>query len=403
MRLSQTAAFQTLEIGHVSGFTRRSVSRPVEGRPNRRRKRSLARTHLAPCLGVQLSDREFTRRLLQTIATVLVTGVLVLALWEARAALMVVYVSALFAMGFAPVVNTLQRPQPNRKRRPPRWAAVLGIYFVLVGVIVLVGLLVLPPLAAQAIALWERAPAQFDQAQRWLLGHHLMTRRITFEQAVANEPAGTGANPVGTVLIAISSVVGGIFGLVTILILSFYLLVGAQPMFEYLIRFVPADRRGEAARAARQAVVKVSGWLQAQLILAGTMGVFATVGLWWMGVPYFYVLGLVAAVGETIPVLGPIIGGTAAVGTALVVSPKLALMSGGYFFVLHQLEANVLVPKIMERRVGVSPVAVMIALLIGGSLMGIVGAILAVPTTALISVIVEELAAEQDARLQRIK
>jgi predicted PurR-regulated permease PerM len=71
--------------------------------------------------------------------------------------------------------------------------------------------------------------------------------------------------------------------------------------------------------------------------------------------------------------------------------------------VLHQLEANVLVPKIMERSVGVSPVAVLVALLIGGALMGLAGAILAIPTAALLSVIIEEIAAERDARLQRIK
>ena len=75
-----------------------------------------------------------------------------------------------------------------------------------------------------------------------------------------------------------------------------------------------------------------------------------------MGVPYFYVIALVAAIGETIPIVGPVIGGVTAVAVALTVSPKLALMVGIYFLVLHQLEANVLVPKIMERSVGVSPV-----------------------------------------------
>jgi predicted PurR-regulated permease PerM len=67
-------------------------------------------------------------------------------------------------------------------------------------------------------------------------------------------------------------------------------------------------------------------------------------------------------------------------------------MAGGYFLVLHQLESNVFVPKIMERRVGVSPVAVMIALLIGGALSGLPGAILAIPTAAILSVVIEEIA-----------
>src|SRR5205085_6895067 len=109
-------------------------------------------------------------------------------------------------------------------------------------------------------------------------------------------------------------------------------------------------------------------------------------------VPYFYVIALVAAIGETIPTVGPVIGGVTTVAVAITVSPKLALTVGAYFLVLHQLEANVLVPKLMERRVGVSPVAVLVALPIGGSLMGLAGAILAIPTAALLSVIIEEVA-----------
>ena len=122
-----------------------------------------------------------------------------------------------------------------------------------------------------------------------------------------------------------------------------------------------------------------------------------------MNVPYFYVIALVAAIGETIPIVGPVIGGVTAVAVAITVSPKLALSVGVYFLVLHQLEANILVPKIMERRVGVSPVAVMVALLVGGALWGIIGAVLAIPTAAILSVIIEELAVNHDVRIQRVR
>src|SRR5262249_60799092 len=132
-------------------------------------------------------------------------------------------------------------------------------------------------------------------------------------------------------------------------------------------------------------------WLSAQVILAGVRGLFAGVGLALMGLPYFYVVALIAALGETVPIVGPLVAGVTAVIVALSVSPKLALMVGVYFLVLHQLESNILVPKIMERRVGVSPVTVIIALLIGGELWGLVGAVLAVPTAAILSVIVDEL------------
>ncbi len=147
----------------------------------------------------------------------------------------------------------------------------------------------------------------------------------------------------------------------------------------------------------------MSAWLRAQFVLAGVMGVFVAIGLYFLGVPYFYVIALVAAIGETIAIVGPVIGGIAAVGVAVTVSAQLALMVGVYFLVLHQLEANVLVPKIMERRVGVSPVVVMTALLVGGALWGLVGAVLAIPTAAIISVIVSEFATDQDVLIQRIR
>jgi predicted PurR-regulated permease PerM len=348
-----------------------------------------------------LTDRDFRRRMFETVLTVAGVGILMAVLWAAREALLLVYVSALMAMGFSPLVRLIERPREHR--RVPRWFAILLIYAAIVLMLVLVGLMVIPPLVAQAEALWTKMPGEFNRFQEFLIRHRLMTHRVTLEEAVQNAPSGTGGNAVGTVLVAISSLIGGMFGLVTILILTFYLLIEANTMFEYVARFVPAGRRSDVATAAREAVAKVSAWLRAQFVLAGVMGVFAAVGLWLMEVPYFYVIALIAAIGETIPIVGPVIGGVTAVAVAITVSPKLALTVGVYFLVLHQLEANVLVPKIMERRVGVSPVAVMVALLVGGALWGLIGAILAIPTAAILSVVIEELAADHDIRIQRVR
>jgi predicted PurR-regulated permease PerM len=350
-----------------------------------------------------LSERDFTRRMLQTVLTVAAVAIVLAALWAAREAVLLIYVSALIAMGFSPLVRLIEQPRTSRRHwRVPRWLAILSIYIVVVSVIVLVGLMVIPPLVAQAVSLWEKMPTEFNRLQGFLIRYKVMKRPITLAEAVQNAPNGS-TNAVGTVLVALSSLIGGVFGLITILILSFYLLIEAQPMFEYVVRFVPAGRRADVVTAAKQAVTKVSAWLRAQFVLAGVMGLFAAAGLALMGVPYFYVIALVAAIGETIPIVGPLVGGITAVGVAITVSPKLATMVGIYFLVLHQLEANVLVPKIMERRVGVSPVAVLVALLIGGALWGIVGAILAIPTAAILSIVIEDLAANRDIRIQRVR
>jgi predicted PurR-regulated permease PerM len=338
-----------------------------------------------------ISDRDFTRRMLQTVLAVTGIVVLIATLWAAREALLLVYVSALLAMGVSPIVGSVERGTA-RSGRVPRWLAILLVYIVVVLAFALVVLLVIPPLVAQATMMWQHAPDEFTRVQRFLIRYKLLSRPITLAEAVQNAPSGSSANAVGTVLLAVSSFAGGLFGLVTILILSYYFLLEARPMFDYVIRFVPVAQRTDVATAASDAVAKVSAWLRAQITLAGVMGTFAAIGLGYLGVPYFYVVALVAAVGETIPIVGPIIGGVTAVMIALTVSPRLALTVGVYFLILHQLEANILVPKIMERRVGVSPVAVMIALLVGGALWGIIGAILAIPTAAIISVIIEDFA-----------
>jgi predicted PurR-regulated permease PerM len=173
------------------------------------------------------SDRDFTRRMLQTVTTVVGAGLLVALLWAARDALMIVYVSALIAMGMSPLVKLIERPPKAGARRVPRWLAILAIYLVVVSGFVFVGLLVIPPLVAQASSLWAKLPGEFNRFQQFLIGHRLMVHEITLEQAVQNAPTGSGSNAVGTVLVAISNVIGGIFGLITILILTFYLLLEA--------------------------------------------------------------------------------------------------------------------------------------------------------------------------------
>jgi putative permease len=338
-----------------------------------------------------VTDHEFTRRMVRTVLTVAGVAVLLAALWAARDAVMLMYISALIAMGFSPLVHLIERPATRKRRRAmPRALAIFAVYLTIIAVFVIICLLVIPPLVEQANTLWDRLPQHFNDLQALLVRYKLETTTVTLQEAVQKAPAGSGGSAVSTAWSAISSVVGGVFGLITIIILSFYLLIEAESLMTYATRFISPGQRAHATSAARESVTKVSAWLRAQLILAGVMGTLAGVGLGFLHVPYFYVVALVAALGETIPMLGPVIAGVTAVAISLSVSPRLAVTVGVLFLLFHQLEANILVPKLMERRVGVSPVAVMAGLLVGASLFGLVGAILAVPTTAIISVLIEE-------------
>jgi predicted PurR-regulated permease PerM len=325
------------------------------------------------------------------IVTLAVTVFICWALWEVRDALMLVYISALVAIGLSPLVSTLERKRLMRQQ-VPRWAAILVIYLCIIGAVVGVAMLVIPPIVMQARQLAMDFPRLLHQGQLWLINHGLLTREISAQEAVQQTASSSGAqDTVGLVIGAVFGFVGGVFGIITILVLAFYLLVDSDGLVSVFVRLFPRDKRGQVEEACRRVTTKVSAWLGGQLLLAGIIGSTAALGLWVMGVPFFYVLALIAGIGEMIPIVGPILSAVPAIAVALSVKPTLALAVILFFFAQQQLENHILVPRIMQRQVGISAVFVIIALLIGGSLLGIIGAILAVPTAAILQVLFEEL------------
>ena len=329
------------------------------------------------------------------------TALAAILLWCAyivRDALLIVYVSVLFALGFSPIVRIIerQRLRPVAKR-VPRWLAILILYLAILGTVALVLFLVFPPLVRQGQALWDKLPEMFDRGQQFLIDRGWLKEHLTIREAVARAP-GSGGDTVTKVLGAIGNVAGGIFGIVTILILTFYMLVDSDRLRGQAMLLFPRKHRARVDAASREAMAKVSAWLGGQLLLAGVIGATSAIGLWALGIPFFYVLALLSAVGEMIPVVGPILSAIPAVAVASSVSLEKALFVVIFYFVQQQLENHILVPRIMSRQVGVSAVTVIVALLVGGSLLGMVGALLAVPTAAILQVVAAELMAEDDKR-----
>jgi predicted PurR-regulated permease PerM len=337
----------------------------------------------------------------QATAVVALGLILLWTVYLARDALLIIYISALLAIGFSPVVHAIehQRLVNVGTRRLPRWLAILVVYLAIVGTLAIVGLLVVPPLVTQAIELWTQVPALLDRGQALLIQYGLIERPLTLEEAVRRAP--TPGDAVETVALAASRVLSGLFGVVTILILTFYLLIESDTLFSGFIRLFPRVERPRIQVVAEQISRKVSAWLNGQLMLAGTIGVTAALGLFLLGVPYFYVLGLVAGIGEMIPVVGPIMASIPAVIVGFTISIQTGVFVLIFFLVQQQIENHVLVPKVMERQVGVSAVIVIVALLIGGAVLGILGAVLAVPSAAILQVVIQELLDERDRREER--
>jgi predicted PurR-regulated permease PerM len=334
--------------------------------------------------------RDSPRRLiLWAIGAVVVTGVVLWALWLARGVLLLVYVSALFAVAFSPVVRWLERRRlPGLGTWVPRTLAIAIVYLAILGALVGVGFLILPPLIRQARQFVDDLPSLVEHAQRFALERGLIEQPVTWQQVIDQAPT-AGMDTVGAVVGALWGVLGGVFGVLTILILTFYFLVEAETILRAFGRLFRRERRGQIEAVSREITQKVSAWLGGQLALGAIIGTTAGVGLWLMGVPYFYVLALVAGVGEMIPVIGPFLAAIPAVAIAFSVSGTLGLGVAVFFLVQQQVENHLLVPKLMERQLGMSPVTVIIALLVGTALLGIAGALLAVPTAAILQVLVE--------------
>ena len=175
----------------------------------------------------------------------------------------------LFALGFSPIVRIIERQRflPIAKRLP-RWLAILILYLAILGTVALVLFLIFPPLVRQGQALWENLPEMFDRGQQFLIDKGWLKEHLTIREAVARAP-GSGGDAVTKVLAAIGNVAGGIFGVVTILILTFYMLVDSDSLREQALLLFPRKHRARVDAASREAMVKVSAWLGGQLLLAG--------------------------------------------------------------------------------------------------------------------------------------
>jgi predicted PurR-regulated permease PerM len=320
-------------------------------------------------------------------------AITIVALWTLyliRGPLLLFYVCVLFATGLSPIVRWIERRRPvGGRRRLPRPVAILLIYAAVLGTIAGMFAMIIGPLVQQSQQFWKELPNLLDQIQRRLQSWGVISPDTSLKELLQQAPGTTDA--VTMLIGTVWGFVGGLFGFITILLLTFYLLVESQGIFDFLVRLVPRERRQKVSEVSALVTTKVSAWLGGQILLGFIIGTTTAIGLALMGVPYFYVLALISGIGEMIPIVGPIISAIPAIAVAFTVSPGLALGVAAFFFAQQQLENAVLVPKLMGQTVGLGAVTVITSLIVGGELLGIVGALLAVPTAAIVKVLVEEL------------
>jgi len=179
--------------------------------------------------------------------------------------------------------------------------------------------------------------------------------------------------------------------LVVVPILTYYFLKDWQVLRESFLTIFKAKSRGKIGIVIDEMAFVVSGYIRGQFIVSIVIGAMVFCGMYFLNVGYPLVLGLLATLTESVPIIGPIIGAVPAILLAYLVEPALAFKVLLFFIVIHQVENNIVVPKVMGHTIALHPAIIIISLLVGGKLFGIAGMILAVPVTALLRVLLKHI------------
>lgn len=186
---------------------------------------------------------------------------------------------------------------------------------------------------------------------------------------------------------------GGLATVITVFFLSFYMLVEGPAIRVGLLVLFPASSRPQVTRILHTIGLKFGGWLRGQFMLSGIIGIAVTVGMAAIGMPYAVLLGIYAFVVEFILMIGPTLSAIPAVFLALFQPWWVVVATIAWYTLIQQIEGNFLVPRVMRQTVGLSPLLTIIALVIGAKLLGLVGALIAVPVAAASQVVIGEVLA----------
>ena len=278
-----------------------------------------------------------------------------------------------------------------------RPASILSVYLLIFALFGGLIAFIIPPIVAQGTDFATNLPRVADHLeQRYATSDRAWIRdaahngAIKLRQFSDNPPDVTGVLKEQAVNV-VSSVFGALLSIVTVLLISFYWLTERTLIRRALLGFVPIHRRSRVNDIWTHIETKLGLWFRAQLILCGIIGASCALGYGVLGIEYWPLLALIAGATEIIPILGPWIGGVPAVLVAITDGPVKAIIVAVFIIVLQQVEGNILVPRIQGDAIGLTPLTVILAILAGTTLAGPIGGILAVPISAIIQVLIQDL------------
>jgi predicted PurR-regulated permease PerM len=327
------------------------------------------------------------------VGVALVIGLIALG-FAASKVLLLVFVAVIFASGLQPVISWMRGHIPIG-----RGPAILLVYGFFLAVVVGMALFVLPAAIAQFVRTLDSLPPFFEKARAWAAdirptGLARGVSSLIDGAADLLRPIGKGPSDGQVVQVGLT-LAEGLTSVLTLLTVVYFWLTEHARLQRYALAFVPSHRRARARDVWNQAETRLGMWVRGQLILMSALGVATSVAYTLLGVPSAVLLGLLAALAEGIPIVGPLLGAIPAVLLAATVSPQLALEVAAVYLILQVIEGNVLVPIVMRNTVGISPFLVILSILVGAAAGGFVGALLAVPIAATAEVVLEGLQARE--------
>ena len=321
----------------------------------------------------------------KTIFWVLGVGVLAVLIYMVRDIIAVLIFAIIIASALEPILRYAQ------SKKIPRLLSLVVIYLLFFIFFAALIYIFLPLVLDQLRDFFQNYPTYFGKIEE-------AAGVITFLPGLSGNihellSQLTEQIPSLTSLISyISAIFGGILSFVVVLVVSFYLSISQNALDNFLRAILPPQFEIYIHGLWVRAQYKMGRWLQAQILLSFIMALIVGLGLWILGVKYAFLVAVVAGVLEIVPYVGPIVSGGLATLLALSQSPILGLWTLIFFIVAQQLEGHILVPLLIKKLVGLNPVAVILAILVGAKLGGILGILLAVPIAAVIDEFFDDLA-----------
>lgn len=312
------------------------------------------------------------------LTTLAVVG-LVFLLYAVLDIVLVFLIAIVVAEGIRPLVRRLEG------WRFPKSLAILTVYALILGILTVLVVLLVQPLVTQAQQLADNFPHYQKEAEKFVTD---IEHRLHISSDLSSQ-IGNALNTAKEVILTVGTTTATVLvRFVIVLVLAFLWLTTSDRLKAFIIDLVPTRRQALAEDVIRDMGTRVGGYMRGVVINMVVIGVLSGAAVALLRLPSPVLLGIFAGITEAIPIFGPFIGAAPAVGLGFTVSPLYPLLVALVFLVIQQVESNTLVPVVMNRVVALPPLTVVLALLVGGTLEGVAGALLAVPVAAALQVLV---------------